>query len=256
VQLTEQQAALAHLQSAMLTAWIRAIETEKADGAFTDPYAKYLCNRPDVEALVVRTRLIDDQLLKEVSTLNGRCQVVLLGAGMDTRALRLAALASIPVFEIDLPLIMATKNQLMLQQHFHRPHYVRLAADLEAESWPGCLQAAGYDTAVPTIWIAEGLLTYLAPHKCTQLVQQMYDLSAPHSVMLADIPTPAAQGKNPRIRFTCGAVEAWLAHHRWSAVTPLSPERNAPALARQYASMDQPLRLFRAQKSPTDGSVP
>src|SRR3954470_16337958 len=59
---------------------------------------------------VVRTRLIDDLLTAALA--GGVRQVVLLGAGYDSRALRLAGMRSATVFEVDHPATQALKRRL------------------------------------------------------------------------------------------------------------------------------------------------
>ena len=104
-------------QIALVMAAKRAIETEHPDRLFTDPWAsrlagdelpklkaKWRCQYGDqYEAesrirsrfVAVRTRFFDEFLMG----LNRRCaQVVILGAGMDTRAYRLPWCAGTHVF--------------------------------------------------------------------------------------------------------------------------------------------------------------
>jgi hypothetical protein len=72
---------------------------------------------------IARTRYIDDLL--ELTVEQGIQQVIIPGAGFDTRALRLAALQSIPVIEIDHPntsrkkLQTLTKHLRRLPEHVH-----------------------------------------------------------------------------------------------------------------------------------------
>src|ERR1700754_605679 len=56
---------------------------------------------------IARTKLIDDWILQAASGID---QIVLLGAGFDTRAWRLDALADIRIFEVDHPNTAAVKQ--------------------------------------------------------------------------------------------------------------------------------------------------
>jgi O-methyltransferase involved in polyketide biosynthesis/nucleoside-diphosphate-sugar epimerase len=241
---------LEHLQSAMITAWVRSIESSKKDRLFNDPFAEYLSNRPNLEFLSVRTKLFDQELVKAVSMLNTDCQIVILGAGMDTRALRLEELSHIPVFEIDLPLVVNTKNKLMKQHQISRGNYAQIEANLEDTEWPQLLKNAGFQYSVPTIWLAEGLLTYLENNKAIELFKKMYAISATSSVVLADIPDQSAAGKNNRIRFTCDNPNVWFGKSNWASTDTILPESNAD-LQRQYESVNQQISLFRAIKKKT-----
>ena len=242
------QSAFENLQSGTITAWARAIETKKPDGLLKDPYAEYLSNRPNLEFLTIRARLIDDAIVKGVSALNGECQIVILGAGMDTRAFRLEALSTTPVFEIDLPLVVATKKQFMAQHDLRRDNYIQLGADLADEPWPVFLKAAGYRETVPTIWIAEGLLAYLDSDAGIDLLTKMNAMSAFKSAVIADIPTQTAQGRSPRIRFTCDNAKEWLEKSRWPAVESIEPDRTDSQLQQRFASVNQYIRIYRAAK--------
>ena len=58
--------------------------------------------------ILCRTKYIDDLL--QISTDNGIGQVVILGAGLDTRPYRIAGISNIKVFEVDLPMQKRIKN--------------------------------------------------------------------------------------------------------------------------------------------------
>ena len=234
----------------MITAWIRSIESSKKDSLFNDPFAEQLSNRPNLEFLSVRTKLFDLELVDTISILNSDCQIVILGAGMDTRAFRLEELSHIPVFEIDLPLVVNTKKQLMKQHQISGDNYAQIEADLEDEGWPQLLKNAGFQYSVPTIWLAEGLLTYLENNKAITLFKKMYANSAANSIVLADIPDQSAAGKNNRIRFTCDNPRVWFEKSNWTSAEAILPKGNAD-LQRLYKSVNQQISLFSAIKKKT-----
>lgn len=109
---------------------------------------------------VVRTRFIDDLL--EAALADGVRQVVLLGAGYDSRAFRLAGLRSATVFEVDHPATQALKRRLVDRAFPAGDHgHVRFVpADLMRADLAAVLRAAGLlgeRTAV--VW--EGVTNYL-----------------------------------------------------------------------------------------------
>jgi methyltransferase (TIGR00027 family) len=106
---------------------------------------------------IVRTRFIDDLVADAVSV--GATQVVLLGAGYDSRAYRLSALAAVPVVEIDHPATQRAKMQVVKARipAGRRTHVRFVPLDLSREK----LDAAGLDTAARTVVIWEGVTNYL-----------------------------------------------------------------------------------------------
>jgi len=107
----------------------------------------------------VRTHYFDGYFDAAVRT--GIRHVVILAAGLDSRAYRLNWPAGTTVFEIDQPKVLSYKTST-LDAHGAAPkaRRVPVAADLR-DDWPAALIAAGFDATQPTAWLAEGLLPYL-----------------------------------------------------------------------------------------------
>ena len=109
--------------TARWTAAVRAQESERTDALFVDPWAAalagaegtaWLAQRPPGSGLpmVLRTRYFDDFLLR-ITAEQGIGQVVLVAAGLDTRAFRLAWPAQTHVFELDRPAVLDYKAQIL-----------------------------------------------------------------------------------------------------------------------------------------------
>lgn len=114
--------------------------------------------------LAVRTRVLDDWLVRSPTSPSVRSQIVLLGAGMDTRAYRLELGAGCTVFEVDSDeaVLEAKHAALRAAGRRARAAVVSVAADLgDASSCRESLLEAGFEPRVPTRWLAEGLLEYL-----------------------------------------------------------------------------------------------
>ena len=127
----------------------------------------------------LRTRFFDDYLLDARSA--GIEQVVVLAAGLDTRAFRLAGLAGARLFEIDQPAVLSFKEDVLRSSGaVARCARVALGRDLAAD-WVPALRAAGFATGAPTVWLAEGLLQYLSPSAEQDLFERITSLSAPGS---------------------------------------------------------------------------
>src|SRR5919202_3156132 len=124
---------LVSLSSRMMAA-VRAIETQRPDALFKDPLAVKLAGdeliaemAPSVQEyedkgmpiVTVRTRFFDDFLMNEAASIR---QVVILGAGMDTRAFRLPWQSDTHIYELDRPEVLKYKTSVLgnLQTQGHR----------------------------------------------------------------------------------------------------------------------------------------
>ena len=192
-------------RTARYVALFRALETARRTGRlFDDPYAAAFLSRRHrlvaelarVPALggrleryidrrwpglhtsaVVRTRLIDD--LVSEALLEGAEQVVLLGAGYDSRAYRLPGMADRRVFEVDRPSTQAVKQRLLgTRLSADRRDHVRFVpADLIHDDLGTALLAAGYDPARDTVVVWEGVTNYLTEAAVDRTVRKLAALT-------------------------------------------------------------------------------
>ena len=108
---------------------------------------------------VARTRFIDDAV--EAALHEGIEQVMILGAGFDARAYRMA-MGSVPVFEVDHPSTSATKRAMVEAMLGSMPPLLRfIAVDFNAESWQSAMRSSGYNPDRRTLFIWEGVTNYL-----------------------------------------------------------------------------------------------
>jgi methyltransferase (TIGR00027 family) len=107
---------------------------------------------------IARTRLIDDWIGQATGEID---QVVLLGAGFDTRAWRLNALASARIFEVDHPNTAAVKQARLRSAHADLRKVTFVKVDFEKDDFDQLLRAAGFDPARPAIVVWEGVSQYL-----------------------------------------------------------------------------------------------
>lgn len=110
--------------------------------------------------VLCRKRLIDDRLLEAVNA--GIQAVVILGAGLDTRAYRLAALRTIPVFEVDLPENIEYKRVKLQELYGSVPTHVTLVpVDFESQELASVLVSHGYRIEHKSFFIWEAVTQYL-----------------------------------------------------------------------------------------------
>lgn len=166
--------------TAFLVASYRALESDRRDALFHDPWAKHLAGErgqmwaailPDLKlvtaVIAVRTRIFDDLLLELIAH-TGVNTVLNLGAGLDTRPYRLALPPQLRWYDLDCAEILDYKQERLKAVP---PQCQQISVPLNISDFPA-LQAwlraeiAPEDT---TLIISEGLLGYLSPDCVSQL---------------------------------------------------------------------------------------
>lgn len=249
--------------TSLMTAAARARESSRPDRLFDDPWAELLAGDegraflarqdevlPATPVFVVRHRFFDDFLLDRAS--RGILQVVLLAAGLDTRAYRLAWPEGVRVYELDQPEVMRYKRSV-LDGAGASPtcDRITISADLR-DDWPAKLVTAGFDPATPAVWLAEGLLFYLPEEAVRRLLDDTARLSAAGSSLGTDTMSAVMLASAERQRwvqlyadsgapFVFGTDEPGelIADHGW--VPTVHPTRDiADGLGRPFPTPAQP----------------
>lgn len=153
---------------------MRAVETKKgASALFQDPLGECLAGAegknygPDVDDVILRTKWLDDFIVQAAEK-NNMTQLVLVAAGMDSRAFRLK-LPEVTVYEVDKPAIFDLKKDL-LDGDCHNPsstvkERVTVPLDLASTNeWVAeleKLEKQPLDKTKKTLFVVEGLVYYL-----------------------------------------------------------------------------------------------
>jgi methyltransferase (TIGR00027 family) len=199
-------------QTAQYIAFCRALETQEkpARRLFDDPYAFALLSGPYrmfarlahlpilgklVYAIldlgwpytrssgVVRTRAIDDLVRDAIRS--GARQLVLLGAGFDSRGCRLEEAGKITVFEVDHPATQQVKKERLKTCMDRLPANIRyVAVDFERDNLEAKLAESGYDPATPAIAVWEGVISYLTESAVQGTFAVLARLLAPSSFLI------------------------------------------------------------------------
>ncbi len=192
--------------TALSVAAARAVETATADPLIQDEFAYLLVSSagqswarlasPGLEWIgddthgrrahrmacdyqAVRTHFFDGYFQAAVAA--GIRQVVILAAGLDSRAYRLDWPVDTTVYEIDQPQVLTYKTGT-LESAGAAPRATRRPVPVDLrDDWPAALSAAGFDPTQPTAWLAEGLLPYLPAEAQDRLFERLTALSAPDS---------------------------------------------------------------------------
>jgi methyltransferase (TIGR00027 family) len=147
--------------------------------------------RKNIEALssaimmIIRTRFIEERL--EQAIRGGVSQVVILGAGFDTRAYRLTELLeAVRVFEVDQPSTQEYKKRRIRETGIEVPsNLTYVAVDFRHDKVGDVLTAAGYDSNRKTFFIWEGVTMYL-PEAAVEETLRWVAAQAPGSTIIFD----------------------------------------------------------------------
>jgi methyltransferase (TIGR00027 family) len=172
----------------------RARFSDSTDNCYHEPFAKWFVGdeavqqavtrdpvkhytRNQVPTVVRRHMMIDELMCEAIGRTHGPRQVVILGAGFESRAYRFKHL---PVrwFEIDLP-EAAIEKERILKKHGVRddPQTIqRVKLDLATDDWVTALEKAGWDPTAPTFYILEGLIYYLTTEETIALLTSIPDV--------------------------------------------------------------------------------
>lgn len=138
----------------------------------------------ETDSIAVRTRFFDDFFLNAAR--DGIRQSVILAAGLDARAYRLAWPPGSVVYEVDQPKVVEFKSTAMANLGAAPTADRRtISIDLR-DDWPAALRRSGFDVTRPTSWSAEGLLMYLPPDAQDRLFDNITELSAPGSKLATE----------------------------------------------------------------------
>jgi methyltransferase (TIGR00027 family) len=204
--------------TAVMVALARAAETAGPDPLIRDQFAEPLVSTPELDGVreqvaawwspepdedgdpdlgvdaqqmidyqAVRTHFFDGYFTDATDDTAGIRQVVLLAAGLDSRAYRLAWPDGTVVYEIDLPKVLQYKAET-LAGHGVRPLAERRAVPVDLRhDWPQALRDAGFDATRPTAWLAEGLLPFLPGSAQEAMFASIDALSGPGSQVAVEV---------------------------------------------------------------------
>lgn len=170
--------------TARWVALYRAVESDRPDAHFRDPYARQLAGDHGVRihatlprsmrnaawSVVARTVLIDRMLQEQIAA--GVTLVVNLAAGLDARPYRLPLPPTLTWIEVDQPAVLEEKATL-LAEATPSCRLERIAMDLSLEAPRRELLAQVGQRGQRTLVITEGLLMYLAVEHVTGLARDL-----------------------------------------------------------------------------------
>jgi methyltransferase (TIGR00027 family) len=185
--------------TARLMAYYRAQEFKRDYPLISDPFAERLAGNitsylkthirySEMDYPIVRSNFIEEKLLKPWCNIHAKSQIVLLGAGLDTRAYRFKPFQKNEyiIFEIDFPELIRYKEEI-LQDQQPLCNLVRLSTDLSNLDWDSQLKKNGFNYDIPTFWILEGVVYYMEKEIAEVVLNKIAEISAQTSQIFVDI---------------------------------------------------------------------
>jgi len=195
------------MSTARGVALVRALEMQRpeAERISSDPYATRFADplllrltrltiasgvsslvgiEPMINFALLRERYVDDIMRNELTA--GAGQIVVLGAGFDTRAYRLDR-PDVVVFEVDHPDTQADKRGALADVVVPFPATVRFVpVDFDIDDLDERLTAAGYDPARRTVFVWQGVIPYLTQTGVDHTLAVVARNTHPHSLLVFD----------------------------------------------------------------------
>ena len=235
--MTDQQLISHVSDTARWVAVYRAMETERPDAIFRDPFARRLAGergeaimrgmakgRQMAWPMIVRTAVMDEIILRAIN--RDHVDTVLnLASGLDTRPYRLPLPRDLHWVDVDLPDMSSYKeSQLAGEKPACRLEYARV--DLADAAMRADLFRRVAGAAKQTLVIAEGLLVYLEAGDVAALARDLHvhaafrwwliDLASPRLLkMMAKTWGKELAAGNAPFKFGPAEGTAFFAPHGW-----------------------------------------
>jgi methyltransferase (TIGR00027 family) len=205
-----------------MVAAYRARATARPEAICNDPWAQALAGDEGQELaraldavfapmelwIAVRTATLDKLVERFSGGTEGARQIVILGAGFDTRAARLAG-SSRAFFEVDHPATQAEKQRrLALLSGYPYNAATRVACDFERDDFLTSLERAGFERDAPALFVWEGVTPYLPEVAIRATLRRIAEGTHPRSIVVFDhLLKLKSDAENPSQAFVAGLGE-------------------------------------------------
>lgn len=136
-------------------------------------------------SLIARVRYFDDFVKSCVD--DGIKQLVILGAGYDTRAYRIKGMKQVKVFEVDHPQSQKIKIKKIKEIFGSLPDHVSyVSTNIGNDDLKQKLKEHRYDKSEKTLFVMEGLIYYFSPERVDELLSFIHENSGKDSSVIFD----------------------------------------------------------------------
>jgi methyltransferase (TIGR00027 family) len=151
---------------------MRSLTMKRTDAVAAGIYGAQIC----------RTRYIDDAVQAALS--RGIRQLVILGAGLDTRPYRLPGMESVKVFEVDLPSVQNQKKKRIRKYLGRLPDHVTfIPIDFDTQSLESVFAGTAFDPSTPAVFVWDGVTQYIREEAVRQTLRFIGEC-APGSIVV------------------------------------------------------------------------
>lgn len=149
-------------------------------------YRQVLAPKGIYEYTIARTKYVD--AVFQASLAEGFDQVLIFGAGFDTRALRFQTESgNTRIFELDAPITQEAKLAQYANRGLSIPANVTfISIDFDRESLPDKLEEAGFGKGARSLFVLEGLLMYLQPESVDETFKVIEEFAGEGSEVVFD----------------------------------------------------------------------
>ena len=182
------------------------------------PRVAYEAVRASAQVCVPRTVAIDDAVRSHHAP-----QLVILGAGLDSRAWRMAELHDVDVYEVDHPASQGDKRSRVAGMTATAGSVTFVPVDLSRERLDKALTAAGHLSTVDTTWVWEGVIPYLTKQQVVATMREIGELSTVGSHLIVNYQsrsTVARVGRLAARLMALGGGSPWSGEPIRSTWTP------------------------------------
>jgi methyltransferase (TIGR00027 family) len=160
-----------------------------------------------LDALTERVAMLDVELTEAIGA--GARQVVILGAGLDTRAYRMDVLRDCAAFEVDHPATQAFKQRKAASLPRAARSLAYVPVDFERGGIDSALVSAGFRAEDASAWVWEGVVMYLTDAALRASLREIAKCAAPGSRLLVNYHLPTVDPRSRENRIRAILLAAW-----------------------------------------------
>jgi len=154
---------------------------------------------------VARTTFLDAALERHIADVD---QLVVLGAGNDTRSYRLPVGTRVRCFEVDTPRTQTLKREMLGTAGVDTSRVTFVAADLMRKDWFERLVRAGFEPDRPSFFLWEGVTMYLNREAVESTLRTIAGTAAGSVVAFDYLTTDTVESRSLYMRFARAALKA------------------------------------------------
>jgi methyltransferase (TIGR00027 family) len=158
-----------------------------------------------------RTTFFDRALARRLDSID---QVVILGAGLDTRLYRLPEGRSLRRFEVDAPANQAFKREMLTKAGVDQSGVTFVAADFLKKRWADALRETGFDPERPAFFVWESVSMYLDRPTVEDTLSTIARMLPGTAVAFDYLSSELIDSRSPWMRYARSLIQA--GGERWT----------------------------------------